>query len=356
MVSSASRSSAAEPVSEAPGSLQELAHELAALGAETQTERTVKRVVPWIISLAIHAGVILLAFFITWTVTHLPKNDDAVLVVADFNAMNFESAAGLNTDSTDQGSASSLHDVLPSPDPQPSVTDQLRDAGNDPLRLIAEAGQAGHSGDNASAVLSSAAFAMQGTGNSATFGGVTGSNARKIVYVIDASGSMVPYLQIVIDELTRSLSNLSTRQSFAVMFFQGNNVVEVPPADHFTPATDQDRVAAIKWIKANVIPSSGTNPMVAIEKALSLKPDVVFLLSQDITGYGQFEVDQNDLLTLLNKLNPIDPATNRRATQINCIQFIDQDRLDTMRKIAEIHGGAKGYKFLSRQELGLAPK
>ena len=110
----------------------------------------------------------------------------------------------------------------------------------------------------------------------------------------------------------------------------------------------------LKWINANVIPAGGTNPVVAIEKALAIKPDVVFLLSQDITGYGQFEVDQQDLLDLLDKLNPRDSETGRRKTQINCIQFLDADPLDTMPAIAREHGGPSGYKFLSRKELGLS--
>ena len=62
-----------------------------------------------------------------------------------------------------------------------------------------------------------------------------------------------------------------------------------------------------------------------------------------------------DLLNLLDKLNPLDPDTNRRAAQINCIQFLDADPLDTMKKIAQAHGGRGGgaFKFLTRKDLGL---
>src|SRR5262245_61256438 len=81
--------------------LEQLAAQLASLGAETQTERNVKRIVPWFISLAMHVAVILLALFITWTVTNLPSKQDSVLIVADFNALNFgpagSSASGQST-------------------------------------------------------------------------------------------------------------------------------------------------------------------------------------------------------------------------------------------------------------------
>ena len=49
---------------------------------------------------------------------------------------------------------------------------------------------------------------------------------------------------------------------------------------------------------------------------------------------------------------PVPDGNGHRRTQINCIQFLDPDPLDTLRIIAERHGGPKGYKFLDREELG----
>ncbi len=56
---------------------------------------------------------------------------------------------------------------------------------------------------------------------------------------------------------------------------------------------------------------------------------------------------------MLDRLNPVDQATGVRGVRINCVQFLDPDPLDTLRKIAERHGGAGGYRFLDRAELGL---
>jgi len=331
--------------------LERLAQELAALGAETRTERRVKRIVPWVISLAIHFGIVLLALFITWTVTNLPKKDDSVLIVADFNALNYQPVAASGSAPIQQPDAVAKDMAQPAA-ADTLIRDQLKDTGVDPLAAFANQGFGGSAGESGAAALSR--LAPRGGSNSASFAGISsGSNAHKIVYVIDASGSMIAYLQIVLDELARSLQNLSPQQSFSVVFFQGNNAIEVPPAGKLLPATADERSRALKWISANVVPKEGTNPLVAIEKALTLKPDVIFLLSQDITGYGQFEVDQQELMNLLDKLNPIDPKSHRRTTQINCIQFLDADPLDTMAKIAKEHGGPNGYKFLSRKELGL---
>ncbi len=126
-----------------------------------------------------------------------------------------------------------------------------------------------------------------------------------------------------------------------------------PPANRLIPATPEAKLRALQWIDDRVIPAGRSNPLAAIAKALGLEPDVIFLLSENITGSGEFEIDQEDLLELLDQLNPIAAGTGRRATQINCVQFLDPDPLDTLRKIAEQHGGPDGYTFLARAELGL---
>ena len=127
----------------------------------------------------------------------------------------------------------------------------------------------------------------------------------------------------------------------------------VPP-NRLAPATPEARARTLAWIDDHVIPAGRSNPLAALETGLRLKPDVIFLLSENITGSGEFEIDQEDLLDLLDALNPIVGGTGRRRAQINCVQFLDPDPLDTLRRIAERHGGPNGYRFLSRAELGLA--
>ena len=45
--------------------------------------------------------------------------------------------------------------------------------------------------------------------------------------------------------------------------------------------------------------------------------------------------------------------TGRRRTQINCIQFLDTDPIDTLQEIARIHGGPDGFTILKSADLGL---
>jgi hypothetical protein len=327
-----------------PNALEKLAEDLASLGAESPAERTVKRVAPWVLSLTIHIGVVALALLVTWSANQLPKKDESVLIVADFNALNYEPVASMRVTSQTPTSQQPFQDRVQTEPVEQIIRDAISRADVDQTLLM---------GSASSASSSLSQFAPQSNINGASFAGLSSTNARKIVYVIDASGSMIMHHQIVLDELARSLDNLSPQQSFSVIYFQANNAVEVPPVGRLISATAQNRSAALEWIKRNVVPAGGTNPLIAIEKALTLKPDVVFLLSQDITGYGQFEVDQQDLMKLLDGLNPKDTDTGRRKTQINCIQFVSEDRLKAMQAIAKEHGGPNGYKFLSSEELGL---
>jgi len=311
-----------------------------ALGAESQTERAVKRIAPWVASLLVHMFVVILGFFVTWTVVMIQREEEPTRIVADFYAMRYEPVSQMEAPQT-QTPPLTAEDRLPDESPA-EVVDRL-EVDIDPMSLI-------HQASGESALWR---FAPQRTRITAEFVGLSSTNARRITYVIDASGSMIRALPIVIDELARSLDGLVPPQRFSVIFFQRNEALIVPPPGRLIPATEDEKLRVLAWIDENVIPAGRSNPLEAIAAAMRLKPDVIFLLSENITGSGEFEIDQADLLAMLEQLNPVDPQTGRRPTQINCVQFLDPDPLGTLQKIAEAHGGEKGYKFLDRAELGL---
>jgi len=163
---------------------------------------------------------------------------------------------------------------------------------------------------------------------------------------------MIGALPIVLKELERSLDGLTPRQQFSVAFFRRNEALVVPPVHRLIRATEDEKRRVLTWCREEVTPEGRSNPIEAIRAAVRLKPDVIFVLSDNITGSGEFEIDQAELLALLDRLNPAD-EDGRRPVQINCVQFLDPDPLDTLRRIAEVHGGTRGYKLLNRAELGL---
>ena len=330
-----------QPRPEADQALDQIAVALAALGAESDTARAVKRIAPWVVSVAVHLGMVMLGFLITWTVVRLEEGEQPTLIVADFHDLTYDPLVQLAESEIEEPRPRS---ELPIDHLEIDVARELVELEVDPLRLISDA-------RSPSPLAEFAPRPPQGT---AAFAGLISSNARRLVYVIDASGSMIRSMQIVVEELARSLEGLTPQQSFAVVFFQGNEAVMVPPPSRLAPATPDAKIKALQWIDDHIIPAGRSSPVAAIEMALGLEPDVIFLLSENITGSGQFEIDQQDLLALLEKLNPVDAGTGRRLTQINCVQFLYPDPLRTLEKIAERHGGPRGYKFLDAQELGIA--
>ena len=187
------------------------------------------------------------------------------------------------------------------------------------------------------------------------FVGLRATNARRIVYVVDASGSLVGTFPQVIEELRRSVMKLDPRQNFGIIFIQRGEAVTVPPGGALQPATPERLADAMRWIDAKMIPTGRSNPIAAIEAAIALKPEIIFLLSADITGAGEYEISERSLLDALERLNPRDATTGRRPIRIQCVQFLDPDPVGTLERVAKDHGGADGYRYLGRHELGLDP-
>ena len=302
-----------------------------------------KRIVPWVLSIGLHAGLIGLGFLFTWTIMSLAEGEEPVRLSAEFESVRYDPLVTLESDlaSIDEPLASQQ---VATETPELTVAEQLAEMEVTPLSLLTDAAMPPPR----------ARFSSRPQPGVAAFGGLRTTNARRIVYVIDASGSMIRTLSVVLQELASSIEGLSEAQSFGIIFFQRNEAVVVPPTHRLTSATSAAKVRALRWIHENVTPGGRSSPVAAIEHALRLKPEVIFLLSENITGSGQFEVDQEDLLALLERLNPIDPKTGRRATQLKCVQFLYPDPLETLRIIAERHGGAKAYKFIDAAELGIA--
>ncbi|MSR34009.1 MAG: hypothetical protein EXS12_04325 [Phycisphaerales bacterium] len=196
-------------------------------------------------------------------------------------------------------------------------------------------------------------FSDNPTSVTINFAGLKASNARRVVYVVDASGSLVGTFPLIIEELRKSLRRLDPRQSFGVIFFQRGEAITVPPGGNLQSATPERVSETMKWIESKMIPSGRSNPIVAFEAAMAMHPEIIFLLSSDITGAGEFEMSELALLAALERLNPVDSATGRRLTRVQCIQFLDPDPLGTLQRIAKDHGGENGFINITRQDLGL---
>ena len=307
---------------------------------QTQEARqTLAAILPWSVSLLIHVLIVLLALLIPWLAQMRYADEESIIPDAYLSRtptvpLQMRATKARLEARTTRRTLSSRNVVSPAQ----SRVDQQN-------RLIGTLGAAAGSGSP---------FDMGIVGQQQVgvefFG--TGGNAYKIVYVIDASGSLTDTLAFVLNELIRSINQLNEQQSFTVIFYQGDNVKEIPPIG-MRPAVAKYRQQVIKWItpeEGNIIPMLSSDPRKAIKRALLYRPDLLFLLSDDITGHGRYEIDQRQLLRAIKQ-------GNKHNTKINTIQFIYPDPLEkigfepTMKLIATTSGGI--YKFLDGRELGI---
>jgi len=155
---------------------------------------------------------------------------------------------------------------------------------------------------------------------------------RKIVYIVDRSGSMSDSLDFVKFELKRSLDSLDEGTEFHVIFYSTGAPVEMP-SRRLVPATDFNRNMAKEFIDP-VIAEGGTDPSKAIERAFAVGADLIYLLTD-----GEFD---RGIVDLVKRHNP----TNR--TTVHTIGFLYADTSGILKTIAAQNGGK--YKFVSEMD------
>jgi len=314
------------------------------MGGEPVGRRRLASIFAWVTSMGLHGGLAVVVILFAATAAHFAtKPTPPPALVMDFQRPVY-------------APTSTLADAARAPRPtearaqEPLAAQELRAAAEEALAAMRRAEPS----------LSLAAHRMSKLGGESRpiqvdFVGLRATNARRIVYVVDASGSLVGSFPQVLEELRRSVMKLDPRQTFGIIFIQRGEALTVPPGGALQPATPERLAEAMKWVDAKVVPTGRSNPIAAIEAAIALKPEIIFLLSADITGAGEFEISERVLLDELDRLNPKDPATGRRPVRIQCIQFLDPDPVGTLQRLAGEHGGADGYRYLGRAELGLDP-
>lgn len=163
--------------------------------------------------------------------------------------------------------------------------------------------------------------------------GQSARGARRIVYVVDRSASMLDTFDYVRNELKRSISQLRRSQKFHVIFFNSGSLLQNPPRK-LVSAIEARKTSFFKFLD-NIFPDGGTNPEPAMRRALALEPDLIYFLTD-----GEF---QPVLLDTLDKLN------RNRMVQIFTIAYFDERGATLLEKIAREHGGA--FKFVTESDL-----
>ncbi len=182
------------------------------------------------------------------------------------------------------------------------------------------------------------------SGAKATFFGVS-ATGKSVVYVLDKSPSMSNHNAIGVAkaELKASLEGLSSDQSFQIVFFDTSPQPMQRPGgkSQLFPATTINRTLAGQFIR-NVEPSGGTRRMPALQMAMSLQPDIIFLL----TDVGDPHPGPGDLDRLRK--------SNRGRTTIHCVEFGSGPALSAgldnnfLKEIARQNGGTYRYRDITQ--------
>lgn len=198
---------------------------------------------------------------------------------------------------------------------------------------------------------------------SISFAGVKAKRARRIVYVVDASGPMVTYWRWVANQVTLSLARLGPGQQFQIIAVRTppppDDLPDAPRAPEVLcpaaglldagPAATDDAKA---WL-GELRPRGASDFLPGLAAALRLQPDLVLLLAQGYQRAGSSTLarDSDELLAQLDRLNPR-AASGRRRVIIKTVQFLEDDPTGLLRAIAESHGDGPGsYHIVTLREI-----
>jgi hypothetical protein len=165
-----------------------------------------------------------------------------------------------------------------------------------------------------------ARFGPPGGGASGPRGPVfgNGGNAKNIVFVCDASGSMTNKFASLKEQLNKAIAKLKVPQTFDVVFFQDNKAT-VFSKDRLKQETLQiasadNRRNASAFLE-EVTVSSTSDPLPGLTVAFNRHPDLIYLLTD-----GDFP-DNEAVYKKVKELNK--PDANGKKAKINTIAFID---------------------------------
>jgi hypothetical protein len=170
-----------------------------------------------------------------------------------------------------------------------------------------------------------------GIGPKAPFAGV-GGNARKIVYLCDASGTMQSVFSSLRDELKKSVGVLVPGQFFNVIFFSGDNVIALNKGGLMMANPDNKK--KLYDFVDNVEPKEGTNPFPAIDAAFANKPELIYVLTD---GFDQVE-SLDAVADKFRKLN-VDHSVKVNTILLSSDPTRDKSLVDLLQKIAKENGG-----------------
>ena len=323
--------------------------------------------IPWLASVSFHVGVGLIAVFVIYWTYHAftAASDRAEIIVpSSFEDPAFSEHPGGNPHPGQQGDPSQeaaqdrLKELVKSNgwvqnNASQDVTSLLKGAGEgiDAQGIFAGAGATVGSGPNGNASATGndpAAFGQAGGGagnapRTSYYG--SGGNARKIVYIIDNSGSMVDDYQAVKRETERSVGNLVPLQFFGVVTVSDHAIVIAELAR----ATPENKAGFIHNFASSVAEGANDETLEpfknAFEDALRMKPDLIYFLTD-----GGFHPSLVPTVKQLNQSVAAKICTLEFDRYNGAARTDDTEYTVQLKELAAENGGV--YRLVSDKDAG----
>lgn len=161
------------------------------------------------------------------------------------------------------------------------------------------------------------------------------AGARKVVYLVDASGSLVDSFPHVLAEMNRAIGNLTGDKAFTVVFFGSDGIIEVPPVG-LKWADNQNKQQVREWVapdQGNVNAWGRGDLIQALQHALEYNPDDLVILTDNLTGRQSSQEAIDEMLARIETL------VDGKVEKVHVMQFFDRDPQQVLKTIAErFHG------------------
>lgn len=268
-----------QPSSEAPPSEAE-----EETTEDEQVAVLIRVVPPWLVSMLIHVGLILLLAILT--LAQLPEKQVSLTVDSVDHAEDFEEITIVEFKELDLEQDTSLQSTIDSSDmettqvtsPVALQTTEVFDLSD----LNAALGDVDQEFETISEKMGTTRF----------FGAE--QSGQKFVFVVDNSNSMGRgKLETALNELDKTVNDLSSKQQFHVIFFSDTAYLmfHPKPVKTLVRATDENKERLREWLYSleRCLRTKGEDAMKA---AIAMKPDVIYIL-----GDGAFTDNTERLLT-----------------------------------------------------------
>ena len=302
----------------------------------TSFEKRASNTVAFMTSFVIHVVVLLVAASIAFTIGQDSHGVMLTADVGDSQEVGFDVVDIVSVDPPSEPQPVTLSEEISSPSPLADLnvaspnTHQPSDGGILADATFASSQIGGDGNDDGDGLSRSLSSPMKKRG-AAFFGAY--AEGKRFIFVLDSSRSMMQddRWTYACNQLIDSLNGLQPEQEFYVICFdvKASFLFNIPPSRaKFFPADDPTLARVKRWLRSHEL-GRATMPAEALQYALKLEPDAIFLLSD-----GELQDNSIAMLRMINGF-----SSSYRQIPIHTVHLFSEEGRETLQLIARENSG-----------------